>query len=47
MRAEIELKLREDMIWAIEGYIGIHKAVWDKWPTGQIDKLYEWIIAHR
>lgn len=40
---EKEHKYRQDLIDHIEGQVGIYEAVWNEWPTEQLEKLWRYV----
>lgn len=44
-RSEEEWKKRQKMIDAIEGQVGIFKAIWNEWPTEEIETLWDYVTV--
>ena len=41
----MEYEKRQEMIDSIEGIVGIWKAVWNEWPTAEIEILFVHLTA--
>ena len=40
---EKEYRYRQELIDHIEGQVGLYEAIWNEWPTEQLEKLWRYI----